>query len=445
MNVELLSVERLCFCAFEIFMLCSFFQSMFQRRVGKKKFAAYFMAMTVFVFLENSFGNTVLNLLLIPFMCILFSVMAFRISFRCGVVYSLIYYIVFSGGREVVFELLYRQLFMMLPIDIEVWLTPYGTPYLIAEYFLSFLFLLFTERFTRRLKVNEDGKFCWYLLIMPAASLVILISYVYMEFPKSGFIAAFVSAGAVLLYLSNIAVFIILGKFTEVMDHIKLKQMSDLKKSMEKTNYESVDKMNAVYRKHLHDMHQYFNQFGNLAARGENQAIVKIVEEMEGRLRTEQNNILYSRDPVLNGLLVEYCGRAKEKGVKMAVFVEDNLFLDFLSDSDKISLFGNLLSNAAEASEKCGEGERHINVEIYMGNMHFLVFRVENTYKVEPYRENGSFLTTKEDMFSHGLGIKIVEELAEKYGGALEMTWDGERFVSMLMLSSYEEKEKKEA
>ena len=439
MKVELLTLERLCFCAADVWMICMFFHPMFSRRVKGARFAALFVTTTLAIFFENAFGSTVLNLLSLPGVYILFACVAFRLSISNGIVYALIYFIVFSGGREVAFEILFRLLSMVTPYVIPAWSTAYGIPYLVIEYILAFLIILFIGRFTSRLRLDGNGQFCWYLLIMPIASLAILVSYVYMDFPETGFIGTIMSCGAFLLYLSNAAIFIILEKYTEAMDQINAAQLSALKKDMEKTHYESIEKANQLYKKHLHDMHQYFNQFRNLAARGEDQVIVRIVEELEGKLRAEEKGILYSQDAVVNVLLAEYSSRASEKRIEMTAFVEDGLDLGHISEGDKISMFGNLLANALEAASRCREQERRIEVKIYMGNAYFIVFQVENTYQDKVRKEGGRYLTTKEDKEEHGLGIKIVEELAEKYGGVLEMQAEGGCFTATLMVTLYED------
>lgn len=50
MRLEMLTADRLCFCALEIFMLSSFFHSMFKLRVSSKRFTTYFMIATAAVF-----------------------------------------------------------------------------------------------------------------------------------------------------------------------------------------------------------------------------------------------------------------------------------------------------------------------------------------------------------------------------------------------------------
>ncbi len=437
MRTDLLTVGRLVFCGIEVWMVYLFISSMFVKRAKGRRLAGYCVGTVLIIFLENAFGNTFLNLALMPVIYLIFNLWVFRISWSSGIVYTLIYFIIFGGGREVAFEILYRLISVVSPFDIAAWDTPYGMRYLAAEYILSLLFLLFILRFTKRLEINEKDGFCWYLLIMPAATLIVLMTYLYIDFPESDLIGVMMCAGAFFLYFSNAVIFIILEKYTEMMKKVRMAQLSDMKKDMERANYDHIDKANLIYKKYLHDMHKYFNQFRILAAKGETQMIVRIVDQVEGELKAEESSIIYCKDTILNVLLGEYEGRAKEQGISAKFFVEEGLDMGFISDGDKISMFGNLLDNAMEAAAWCQEGERWMRVQVYMGNPYFLIVQIKNSCSPKIGSSKGRFFTTKSDGKNHGLGIRIVEDLAEKYGGSLELKAEGGTFEALLMVSSY--------
>ena len=99
-------------------------------------------------------------------------------------------------------------------------------------------------------------------------------------------------------------------------------------------------------------------------------------------------------------------------------------------------MFGNLLDNAIEAAAECEEGNRKINIKMFMGSKHILVFQIENTWTKELRTDGEKLLSTKKDSGNHGLGIGISRELAQKYGGTLEWEELGEWFVTMLMVST---------
>lgn len=45
---------------------------------------------------------------------------------------------------------------------------------------------------------------------------------------------------------------------------------------------------------------------------------------------------------------------------------------------------------------------------------------IQNSYEIEPKYENGELLTIKTDKHFHGIGMKSVKKIVEKYEGQLE-------------------------
>jgi two-component system sensor histidine kinase AgrC len=126
--------------------------------------------------------------------------------------------------------------------------------------------------------------------------------------------------------------------------------------------------------------------------------------------------------------------------VALFIFVEKFIKTDFLSDADIISMFGNLLDNALEASLKCDTGNKKVNVKLFMGNNFFLIFHIENTFSVSAKRDGTRLISTKDDEKTHGLGIGIVSNLAEKYGGSLTLEEKGDIFITTLAISTFTDK-----
>lgn len=439
MKLEWGSLSQLLFCVLDVLMLGSFFDSMFQRRLSRTRRIIVCGITGVTIFAINSLGNTLLNLAMMPIVYAVFVLFNYQLTFGSGIVYMLIYVLVFGTGREAAFEMLYRLLLLMFPNDAAKLFMAGGIPFLAAEYFLSFLFLLYIERYTKKLEMRRDDKFRGYLLIMPITSLVVLMSFVYMEPPEEEMMQAFICVGAFLLYFSNAAVYIILEKYTEALEQIKAAELAEMKSEMLRENYKNIELVNADYRKYLHDIHKYFYQIRYLADAGENQIIMQLIDEVEGKIERENEQKLYSSSPVLNSILAEYENKAKACGIKMEVAIEQGLKLDFISDSDKIKMFGNLLENALEAASACEEGAGCIRTELFMGSRHYLVCRIENTYTIKPIKTGRHLLTTKKDTEKHGLGTGIIDSVAKKYGGSLELEEQDGRFVALLMVSDGEQ------
>lgn len=435
MKFEYVLLLKLLFCSLDGLMLCIFLKALFKRQVKKLKFLCNFPVMILVLVIIDLLNVSLLKFLAVPLSFFVFSILTFQISVHKGFIYTFIYYIVFCCGKEMAFEMLLRLLSAIFPQMNMMLTSVQGTVFLLAEYVFSFLFLIYVKRYISKIEIGEDNRFEWYMLIMPMASIMILFSFVYMDYPDDRYIQILMCGGAFLLYFSNIVIFIILAHFTDAMNRVKAAELSALKKDLEISNFENIEKMNIVYRKYMHDVHKYFNQIRYLAKAGENETIVNIIDGWEKGLASEKP-ILYTGSAVLDSILTEYSKKAGERDVEFSVSAEDNIKLDFISDTDKIPLFGNLLENALEAASKCDKNNRKIQIRLFMGSEYILVFQVKNTWIMDAEKEGMRLLSTKKNAGNHGLGVGIIRELAKKYEGNLELEELEEWFRATLMLST---------
>ena len=423
-------------CGFDVFMSFSFYRSMFRRSdLNGWRLAGIFLLTWGSIYSVNLLGKPTLNFLIVPICYFVFSSFVFKISIQKRLVYTLIYYVIFACLRELAFEMVFRLIREVRPqLSIKLF-PPYGMFFLVIEYILSFFLLLYIEKYTRKLELTEDSNSDWHLLILPFASVLILFIFFYVEYPQQRKMQILMCSGAILQYFSNAVVFVILADLTRAMNKVKTAELVLLKKDMDKNHFDSIEKTNTVYRKYMHDIHQYFNQLRNLAISGENELIVNIIDNVEGKISEEKQQSLYTDSPVFNSILSEYKNRAEAGEIETKIFIEEGIKMDFIEDDDKISLFSNLLENAVEAAGKCEPEKRKMNVNLYMGNDYMLVFEIENTWLMSPFKNGTQFLSTKSNPEDHGLGIGIVTDLAEKYGGTLELTSQNEWFVTTLIMS----------
>lgn len=436
MENELLSVSRLLFCSADVYMLYGFFNSIFQQKwTGKKRIISSIIT-ALLIFFENAMGNILLNFITIPIFCYIYIVLSFKVTITNAMAYIIIFF-TFVGGREVLFELFYRFMSNVFTIYIPPWFTSRGVYFLLVEYIVGYLFLLYIEKYIKKLNIRNNNIISWYLLIVPILTLMTLTSFSFIEFSHSVVVQVFVFICSILLYLTNAVIFIILEKYTDVLNKVKYAELITVKRDMENEYFQNILKINQHYRCFMHDINSYFNSFRRLAIEGENGKIIEIIDELKGKIDEETSGVIYNGNPVLNAILVERVSKAKEYGISLSIFVEKFLKLDFLSDADMISMFGNLLDNAMEAALKCEPGNRTVNVKLFMGTNYFLIFYIENSFSVSAKREGSRLISTKADEKHHGLGIGIVSNLAEKYGGSLTLEEKGNIFVTTLSISTF--------
>lgn len=425
------------FCMADIYMLHRFFASMFPVRYMGKRSAALFVGAAGLVLCVNLASITWLNLLLFPMVSFLYIMCEFCISVRNGTIYTVVFYAIFASG-EVALEIWYRFLSARLGVQIVAWPGDSGFAFLVLDYFLRFCFLLFIEQFTRKLEIKNNQEFAACLLILPLSTILILGSFLYIDFPTGLPLQCFMCAGALMLYFSNAAIFMILERFAEVTEQAKYEQLCSVKQEMDQEQFHNISLLNEDYRRYLHDVHACMRNIRLLAAKGNDKEVVQIVDEMEGRLEAGTGIRLYTANSVLNAILSERSTRAEKCGVQMEIFVENFLKVDFISPADMISMFGNLLDNALEAAQQCDGDRRIVTAKFFMGNEYMLAVHIENCFKTPASLEKGRFLTTKRDKRVHGFGIGIVRQIAERYGGSLQLEQIDGRFIASLSLAAHE-------
>ena len=103
--------------------------------------------------------------------------------------------------------------------------------------------------------------------------------------------------------------------------------------------------------------------------------------------------------------------------------------LSFMSTTDVYSLFGNAIENAVEAVRKVSDPEKKIIDVVSEKHGNMVNVRVSNYYEGTVSIEDSLPVTTKEDAEGfHGFGIKSMKLVAEKYGGNLICSVDGDVF-----------------
>lgn len=180
-----------------------------------------------------------------------------------------------------------------------------------------------------------------------------------------------------------------------------------------------------------HDLKNYVYEVGLLAREGRFQEAAGYLDHMQQALDSLDLRYVTGNpvtDVVVNG---KYC-RAAKMGID---FECDFLFPKSLGISafDLSIILNNALENALEACEKLTEGA-FIRLRSHVRQGMFIL-EVENSFNGILRTEGGSaFLTTKQERRDHGLGLKNIQNCAEKYYGCAECHVEGGVFRLAVMM-----------
>ncbi|MCI9127836.1 MAG: GHKL domain-containing protein [Eubacterium sp.] len=180
------------------------------------------------------------------------------------------------------------------------------------------------------------------------------------------------------------------------------------------------------YDKQCKREHEYKNQMMVVSAlvkkrelKNLDRYLDKTCEEIEHKIDSIDTNHV-----IVNAILNTKYQEAREKGIVFVLRINDLSDIP-ISDEDIVVILSNLLNNALEACEKCDE--KMIKTKFTMENGQ-IVISVANTYVDNPIIVNGSYQTSKEDVSIHGMGIRNVKEVVDKYGGTCVIKHDNQIF-----------------
>jgi signal transduction histidine kinase len=185
------------------------------------------------------------------------------------------------------------------------------------------------------------------------------------------------------------------------------------------------------FRKMKHDMENSYVMITGLLQNGEREELEKYLEIKKDKLR-DSNMIVYTGHACLDSLLNMKFAEIKNNKVELTYEIGITEYPG-IEELDLCGIFGNLLDNALEATVKVNTGLRRINISVW-GDKNKIMIVMRNTVNTACHTENGALVTTKEDKKSHGLGAKIVNELAEKYGGGFNWNVKDNEFQANVLL-----------
>ena len=122
-----------------------------------------------------------------------------------------------------------------------------------------------------------------------------------------------------------------------------------------------------------------------------------------------------------------------QQGIELTV-IGDASGLNYIDPIDLYTLFANALDNAMEASSRQSQGNKLISMNIARRGTITSVY-IENTLSQAAVFVNGLPITTKEDKAFHGIGVRSMRGLVEKYGGMIEFGQKKGSFVTEIIFS----------
>lgn len=290
------------------------------------------------------------------------------------------------------------------------WQFELGTTALLALLAAALVFLVFRflrEPFRTYVLRNQTG---WLLLCFPVLMVFLLRSY----FSST---ATNVTA-LVLLTLTAVSIFLVLARVLVLAVSMRKIEEAEREVSrqleLQRREYERTRDQLRQGRAYRHDMRHHLLVLEELARQENAEDILDYIESLSGQL-SQIAGENYCENAAVNAVLSACVGQAREAGCSVTAEVRLPGQLPF-DELDICVVLANALENAVHACGKVEKERRRIWVDVALDEAGKLRISVVNPCP-EPLKFDDEGLPAVPRREGHGIGLRSIRAVAEKYGG----------------------------
>ncbi len=272
---------------------------------------------------------------------------------------------------------------------------------------------------TLRERLNID-KISRYAVIVNAAQAVFAVGLALYALLGEAFN---LSGSAERFLICVVAAVVVWGAFLDIRDAGNARKLARQSEMLEEA-YGQLEDLNGTLRAQRHDFKNHLQVVFGLIEMGEYREAQDYIERVYGDIQIV-SRALKTASPAVNALLAAKAADCAERGIDMRVHIRSAWQGINVPGWEMCRVLGNLIDNAIDAMSDRSLPQRRLTVEIDE-EVHAFCFRVSNTGPEIPAQLRDSIFergfTTK--AAGRGMGLAIVTEILEQYGGALQMTSD---------------------
>lgn len=271
------------------------------------------------------------------------------------------------------------------------------------------------------------------LLTFPVFTIIIIASmlscFKYVETSEQTmllFIGAFGLIGM------NIVVFYLINDIVERETQLYESRILQLQVKSQAEKYQAISENFEKQKKRTHEYKNQMKCMESLLVKKQYVKLEEYVKGICGRLDKELDAI-DTNHIIVNAILNTKYREAEENGIVFVLRVNDLSDLR-IKDEDIVTILSNLLINAVEACKKCERNKRILKLK-FVKEDGMIKIGVRNTYSNPILYENGEIKSTKlVRTEEHGVGIKNIIEIIEKYDGSYVIKNENQEFYFSMII-----------
>lgn len=232
------------------------------------------------------------------------------------------------------------------------------------------------------------------------------------------------------MVIINIVFYILLAKLDKEYNLETENRLLKQKNILQLEYVKNTHALNEEIRAIRHDMKNHIIYLKEFFSKGCYEEGLSYANRMVDKIDSTQKLIYTDRvafDAVVNAKLNEAADKGISVGYNIMCYLDNSM-----EDDDMVSLMGNILDNAIEASERL-QDRKEIFLEVKKARSYLLII-VKNAISEPVLKNNPGLKSTKEDEVNHGLGVKNVRRIVEKYNGLVTYDEKNDEFTCKIML-----------
>ena len=260
------------------------------------------------------------------------------------------------------------------------------------------------------------------LIIIPIISILLIIFLLFIGRENINIILI-VFLGFIII---NITLFVL---YKYIIDYIKNKmeiEFYDKQIKVMKSNYESLE----IVR---HDLQKHLKFLNILLEENKIEDVKRYLKDISSEIIIDKKFNINSGNIIIDSILNFKFQEILNNNIKLEynVLLPNNLILN---EFDMVCLLENLIDNITEANLKISNIEERyafINIE-YKKNALRIV--TQNNYDNINLDSKNNIITSKKDILNHGIGLKSIKKIVNKYYGKLNINVEDRKFEIEIIL-----------